>query len=126
MTDARASGGDDRVHRMKQYLLAMGVRTLCFPLAIWAFVQERYVVAGILAFLAAVIPSFAVMLANAVDRRQAPATDEVRSPTRSLGPGQGPDAAAEQAHTPTSERPQVISGTILSRHHGPAHRRDDS
>ena len=65
VTDARASVEDDRSRRMRHYLVAMGVRTLSFPVAVWAFVQEYYVLAGVLAVLAAVLPSFAVMIANA-------------------------------------------------------------
>lgn len=111
MTDARASGEEDRSRRMKQYLLAMGIRTLSFPLAVWAFVQEFYVLAGVLAVLAAIIPSFAVMLANAVDRRQAPSTDEVLSPALELGPGTQPSAPAQEPG-----RSEVITGTVVDRH----------
>lgn len=105
------SGGEDRVRRMKQYLLAMGVRTLSFPLAVWAFVEQRYVLAGILAFLAAVIPSFAVMLANAVDRRQAPTTDELRSPTLSLGPARQPPEDRDASGSPRAADPADPSGS---------------
>lgn len=117
---------------MKQYLWAMGIRTLCFPLAVWAFTAGRYWLAGIAATGAALIPSFAVMFANAVDRRQQPDSDEVTSPTLRLGPGAGaagadsasaPDAEAATAEHPGREqdaeaapRPpdDPIQGTVVS------------
>lgn len=109
VTDARSSGDDDRVQRMKRYLVAMGVRTLSFPVAVWAFVQEYYVLAGVLAVLAAVIPSFAVMLANAVDRRQAPQTEELLSPMPRLGPASTPPPSSSP---PTGS--EIITGTVVS------------
>jgi hypothetical protein len=106
---------------MKHYLLAMGIRTACFPLAVWAFATERYVVAWVAALAAILIPSFAVMLANAVDRRQAPVADEVRSPRQGLGPGPAASAAPQpQAGSGPAETPRPdsadtpIQGTIVS------------
>lgn len=103
---------------MKHYLLAMGIRTACFPLAVWAFATERFVLAWVAALGAILIPSFAVMLANAVDRRQAPVTDEVRSPRLGLGPGSTP-AAASPAPGPSGTPPPEavdapIQGTVVS------------
>lgn len=106
VTDARASVEDDRSRRMRHYLVAMGVRTLSFPVAVWAFVQEYYVLAGVLAVLAAVLPSFAVMIANAADRRRAPASAAVPSPVRGLGP-------AGSAPAPEHAGPEVVPGTVI-------------
>lgn len=109
MTDARASVEEDRSRRMRHYLLAMGVRTLSFPVAVWAFVQEYYVLAGTLAVLAAVLPSFAVMVANASDRRRAPVSAEVRSPVQGLGPA----TSTPPAEAGPTGGPVVIPGTLV-------------
>ncbi|QFG68720.1 DUF3099 domain-containing protein [Ornithinimicrobium pratense] len=98
VTTARRSQDEDRNQRMRRYLLAMAIRTACFPLAVWAYASGRYVLAGVAAVGAAVIPTFAVMLANAVDRRSVP-TDEVIAPVQGLGPGRsaapGPEPQGE-------------------------------
>lgn len=75
---------------MRQYLVAMGIRTAAFPLAVWGFMTERYALAWVAALLAIVIPSFAVMLANAVDHRQHAQSARPRSPVRQLGAATGP------------------------------------
>lgn len=93
---------------MWQYLIAMGIRTAAFPVAVWAFLSEHFVLAWIAVFLAVVIPSFAVMLANAVDTRQGP-TSAPRSPTRGLGPA--PEPSLSHDRRPVGE---VISGTVVS------------
>ncbi len=108
---------------MRQYLLAMAVRTACFPLAVWAFATERYVVATVAALGAAIIPSFAVMLANATDRRNLPSEDVVASPVQGLGPGRtaAPRPAPEGPHDgghaaaggPVGDD-TPIQGTVLS------------
>lgn len=107
-TSARRSVEDDRNRRMWQYLIAMGIRTAAFPVAVWAFLSEHFVLAWIAVFLAVVIPSFAVMLANAVDTRQGP-TSAPRSPTRGLGPA--PEPSPSHDRRPVGE---VISGTVVS------------
>ena len=52
-------------HRMIEQWHPLGpvavITAFNFPVAVWAFVQEYYVLAGVLAVLAAVLPSFAVM-----------------------------------------------------------------
>lgn len=111
---------------MRQYLLAMAIRTACFPLAVWAFATGRYVVATIAAVGAAVIPSFAVMLANATDRRNLPSEDVVASPVQGLGPGraaapgpvpEGPDGSAQAADVASVPDDGPIQGTVLSSRH---------
>ena len=97
---------------MRQYLIAMGIRTVAFPVAVWAFMTERYAIAWVAAFLAIVIPSFAVMIANAVDQRQAPRTDRPQSPTRRLGPApQRP--ADESADAGEVLRGEVLGGVVV-------------
>jgi hypothetical protein len=94
---------------MRQYLVAMGIRTVAFPLAVWAVVSGATTLGWVLFGLAALIPSVAVMAANAVDQRRAP-TGEVASPVPALGPGPVPEAPADQPDA-------VILGTIVSSRH---------
>lgn len=99
---------------MRRYLFAMGIRTLAFPVAVWAFTTQRYTLAWIAAILAAVIPSFAVMLANAVDRRQVTSPVAPVSPTLRLGPATDPaDVADGPAPETPAEGPSVIQGTVV-------------
>ncbi|WP_281963942.1 DUF3099 domain-containing protein [Serinicoccus marinus] len=110
VTAARRSVEEDRRRRMWQYLLAMGVRTASFPVAVWAFMTERYAIAWVAVALAALIPAFAVMLANAVDQRRAPG-EAPRSPTRGLGaPPTRPAPRPGGADT-------VLTGEVLSSRH---------
>lgn len=109
---------------MRRYLLAMAIRTACFPLAVWAFASGRYVLAGVAAVGAAIIPTFAVMLANAVDRRSQPADDVVApvqglGPGRSAAPGPDPESDPEAGHAADGARvaepdDTPIRGTIIS------------
>lgn len=85
MTSLAASPAEDRRKRMRTYLIAMAIRTVCFPLAVWALVSGWMLVGWTLGIVAVVMPSLAVMLANAVDRRRRPA-GEVQSPVRALPP----------------------------------------
>lgn len=110
MTSARRSVEQDRNRRMWQYLIAMGIRTAAFPVAVWAFTSEQFVIAWVAVALAVFIPSFAVMIANAVDTRQGPASTP-QSPTLGLGP------ARPVEHDPGRSAPlgEVISGTVVDR-----------
>lgn len=85
VTSLGASPAEDRRKRMRTYLIAMGFRTVCFPLAVWALVSGWTVVGWTLGVVAVVMPSVAVMLANAVDQRRRPA-GTVQSPVRALPP----------------------------------------
>lgn len=82
---------------MRTYLFAMAVRTVSFPLAVWALLSGWTVVGILLALAATVLPQVAVMIANAVDNRTSPRDGPV-SPTRALPQGgplrptDGPDA----------------------------------
>jgi peptidoglycan/LPS O-acetylase OafA/YrhL len=89
VTTAPRSLLEDRRKRMRTYLVAMGVRTVSFPLAVWALMSGWVVVGWILAAAAVLLPSVAVMLANAVDQRRRAAPP--RRPTRAL-PAGGPVA----------------------------------
>lgn len=67
ITSARSSRSDDIRRRQTRYLVSMGIRTMCFVLAVVLTGPLRWVmVAG--AFL---LPYFAVVIANAADSRNA-------------------------------------------------------
>ena len=97
VTTARHSPREDREHRLRTYLVAMAIRTVSFPLAVWALLSGWTVVGVVLALAATVLPQVAVMIANAVDNRTVTRDGPV-SPTRALpqggtsGPLDGPDA----------------------------------
>lgn len=105
---------------MRNYLVAMGIRTACLPLAVWAFSTERYALAWVAAVGAAFIPSFAVMLANAVDRRQLPSDATVASPVQGLGPGRpaaddpGPEPASPDEGSSGAGTDAPLQGTVVS------------
>lgn len=81
VTTAPVSARDERAGRTRRYLIMMGIRTACF---LAAFVVEgwmRLVCIG----LAVVLPYIAVVLANSVAPRHAPAPQGVMaSPRRQL------------------------------------------
>ncbi len=65
ITSARASRSEDLRRRQLRYLFSMGLRTVCFVLAIVTTGPLRWaLVAG-----AVFLPYIAVVLANATDRR---------------------------------------------------------
>ncbi|MEJ7628254.1 MAG: DUF3099 domain-containing protein [Nocardioidaceae bacterium] len=67
ITSARSSRSDDIRRRQTWYLFSMGIRTLCFVLAVVLSGPLRWVMVGGAFFL----PYFAVVIANAADGRQA-------------------------------------------------------
>lgn len=127
MTTARASVEQDRVKRLRRYLLAMGLRIVVFPLSVWMLLNDMVVVGILLAVLAIVTPTIAVVLANAVDRRGLSGTDDGPvSPVRSLGPTPGATSPSpadehedEQPDTPAPGPVQEIRGTVVSSHDTP-------
>ncbi|MGB7448258.1 MAG: DUF3099 domain-containing protein [Ornithinimicrobium sp.] len=84
VTSTRRSRIEDRRGRMRAYLIAMSVRIASFPLAVWALMTGHIVIGSMLAAAAILLPSFAVMMANNVDQRQA--TSGPVSPVRMLPP----------------------------------------
>ena len=57
---------DDQGQRMRRYLLSMGIRTLCFVLAVIALAGLHWTLVGWTLVVAAVIlPYIAVVMANA-------------------------------------------------------------
>ncbi|MFX0538690.1 DUF3099 domain-containing protein [Ornithinimicrobium sp. Y1847] len=104
VTTARVNQAEDRSHRMRTYLIAMGIRTASFPIAIWAFLHDHPIIGWIFVIMAVIIPSFAVMLANAVDHR-GESTGPV-SPVQQLGTGRSPEPAPSEQTTPDQTTPE--------------------
>lgn len=81
---------------MRRYLVSMGIRTLCFLLAVWFLVGLHWTVAGwVMVAGAVVLPYIAVVMANATRARRPGQVGVVTPPTafdRELGPGRRPQA----------------------------------
>lgn len=69
-TSAPTARREDRDARMRKYTIAMVVRTISFPLAVWAFLSGWVIVGWILMLAAVVLPAIAVGIANTVDERR--------------------------------------------------------
>lgn len=65
VTSVPPPASEDRRHRTRNYLLTMGLRTLCFVLAFFTEGWVRWTCVA----LAVLLPYFAVILANAVGPR---------------------------------------------------------
>ncbi len=106
VTQARRSLSDDIAYRQRRYLLMMGIRAICFAIAVCLFVNHFGWLAAIPAVAAIFIPYFAVVFANGGRepdntrgfmeyRPNVPATRDPRRPpeanggngTRPVGPG---------------------------------------
>ena len=87
VTSAPASGSDDQGHRVKRYLLTMGIRVLCGALALFTDGWVRWTFVA----LAVVLPYIAVVMANAVGPRSGQAV----APVEHAGPTALPEARAE-------------------------------
>lgn len=119
MTTARVAVEEDRHRRMRNYLLAMGLRIVGFPVSVWLLLNGYLVLGVVLAVFATVIPSIAVVIANAVDRRGTSTQGATPvSPVQGLGPGAGapPEQAPGGGPTPPGEQ---IRGTVVSRSETP-------
>jgi Protein of unknown function (DUF3099) len=64
VTQARRSLSDDIAYRQRRYLLMMGIRALCFVIAVVLFVNHFGWLTAIPAVGAIFIPYFAVVFAN--------------------------------------------------------------
>lgn len=85
MTSAPESLHDEQLHRIHRYLLTMGIRTVCFLLAVVTEGWVRWTCVG----LAAVLPYIAVVMANAVRPRRVRVSAPVLphdDPTPRIGP----------------------------------------
>ena len=94
---------------MRSYLISMGTRIVAFPIAVWLLLSGWQVIGWTIGIAAIVLPSFAVAIANAADRRQQTVAPPVASPVQPLGasaaePEPGPSTAAE---------PTIIPGSVI-------------
>ena len=64
VTQARRSLSDDITYRQRRYLLMMGIRTVCFVIAVVLFLNHFGWLTAIPAVGAIFIPYFAVVFAN--------------------------------------------------------------
>ncbi len=64
VTQARPSLSDDIAYRQRRYLLMMGIRAVCFGIAVIMFINHLGWLTAIPAVGAIVIPYFAVVFAN--------------------------------------------------------------
>jgi Protein of unknown function (DUF3099) len=64
VTQARRSLSDDITYRQRRYLLMMGIRAVCFVIAVVLFVNHFGWLTAIPAVAAIFIPYFAVVFAN--------------------------------------------------------------
>lgn len=88
VTSAPESLAEEQAHRIRRYLLTMGIRTVCFiGAAVTASVGAPWWLWGSLALLAIVLPYIAVVLANAVSPR-APGAARPVTPPDDSGPKQ--------------------------------------
>jgi hypothetical protein len=86
VTSAPASGSDDQAHRVKRYLLTMGIRVVCGALALFTEGWLRWTFVA----LAVVLPYIAVVMANAVGPRSGRAV----TPVDHAGPAALPESRA--------------------------------
>jgi hypothetical protein len=81
VTSAPVSGADDQGHRVRRYLLTMGIRVICGALALFTEGWVRWTFVA----LAVVLPYIAVVMANAVGPRSGDAVAPIdHAPPRAL------------------------------------------
>jgi hypothetical protein len=94
VTEARPSKSEDIAYRQRRYLIMMGIRAVCFIVAVVAYVNHAGWLTAIPAVGAIVIPYFAVVFANG--GREPTSTQGFRPyqpnlPAPYVPPGQGAD-----------------------------------
>jgi hypothetical protein len=105
VTDAKRPMSEDIAYRERRYLVMMGIRVLCFVVAILLFVAHAGWVAAIPAVGAIVIPYIAVVFANG--GREPSSTRgllpyEPNLPERFSDPSPGPSHSATAGSATTS------------------------
>jgi uncharacterized membrane protein YdbT with pleckstrin-like domain len=98
VTTAPVSAADDQDHRVRRYLLTMGIRVVCGALALFTDGWVRWTFVA----LAVVLPYIAVVMANAVGPRAGQSITPV---------DQQPPAALPEA--PTEGPDQPIHGRVV-------------
>jgi len=108
VTGLPASLQDDQGRRMRRYLLSMGIRTVCFVLAVVALGVLHWTVVGwLLVVVAVVLPYIAVVVANARRPRGGTAPRPVTpsdGATPQLSPRR-PDEEPHEEHGPDEHGP---------------------
>ena len=87
VTSAPVSAADDQGHRVRRYLLTMGIRVVCGALALFTEGWLRWTFVA----LAVVLPYIAVVMANAVG----PRSGEAVAPVDHQPPAALPEAPAD-------------------------------
>ncbi|MDM7830955.1 DUF3099 domain-containing protein [Cellulomonas edaphi] len=88
ITSAPEPLADDVARRQKRYLIQMGIRVVCFALAVITWSHIPVWLSVILIVGAVVLPYVAVILANAGRERRDDETTFIDP--RQIGPGSGP------------------------------------
>jgi hypothetical protein len=121
VTEAKRPLSEDIAYRERRYLLMMGIRVLCFVLAIILFVAHTGWVSAIPVVGAIVIPYFAVVFANG--GREPSSTRGFRPyepnlPERYSGSSDVPGGQSRSATTPESEAgaPASLSDDVRKSH----------
>lgn len=78
-TSLPESAKDDQSKRMRNYLISMGLRTVCFIAAVVLWNFNRWA-AGACAVLATILPYIAVVFANATGKRRIDLMGSVQPP----------------------------------------------
>ena len=102
VTSAPSSGSDDQGHRVKRYLLTMGIRVLCGALALFTDGWVRWTFVA----LAVVLPYIAVVMANAVG----PRFGEDVAPVDHVQPAALPESRAEGTDEDRTIHGRVVDG----------------
>jgi hypothetical protein len=89
VTTAPVSAADDQGHRIRRYLLTMGIRVVCGALALFTEGWVRWTFVA----LAVVLPYIAVVMANAVG----PRSGEAVAPVDHSPPAALPEAPEDDA-----------------------------
>lgn len=76
-TNLPAAAKDDRDTRVRNYVVSMSIRTVCFVLAVVLWGPLRWA-SAVFMLLAIVLPYFAVVLANATNQRRIDVLGSVR------------------------------------------------
>jgi hypothetical protein len=93
VTQARRPLSEDIAYRQRRYLIMMGIRVVCFVVAVVVFVNHGGWLTAIPAVGAIVIPYFAVIFANGgrePDNTRGFLEHRVNLPARKDAPGDGP------------------------------------